>query len=479
MFMSKTKDKDVGKRILSRAEGWMMRMDHYYFEFEHVSGSENIADAASRIGVVRDDPQFGMHKEPHELCTVTTDAEIITDHLLALTTSEVKKTLEKDDELQTVIKWLEKTEKWPEQIAKYQPFQRDMYMQGVLLMKQEKMVLPSVLRARALLLAHRSHPGMSTMKHFLRQGLWWPGMDREVEDFVRSCPECQLVTASNHPLPITLTELPKNPWDYVSMDFSTASDIHNWKALVLTDNYSRFLVAIPMDKTDTDAVKNVLKRVFNTYYIPKTLKADNGPPFNSADLKAWLQRVWGIKLIHSTPLNPTENGLVERCMQGINKITSIAKLGRKNWKEALADYVAAYNTWPHHVTKIPPAELMFGRTVRGLLPDIRTDYQQILDEELRDRDQASKFNRNLREDSRRRATELDIMVGDTVLVSQAKRDKTDSQYKNAFHEVIGIEGAGRATVKDLTTQKVFDRNVKFLKKFVERKTSKLFPSYII
>lgn len=181
--------------------------------------------------------------------------------------------------------------------------------------------------------------------------------------------------------------------------------------------------------------------------------------------------MWGVKLIHSTPLNPTENGLVERSMQGINKISAIARLGKKNWKEALAEYVAAYNTWPHHVTKVPPAELMFGRTVRSLLPDVRTDSKQLVDEELRDRDQSSKFNRNAKEDVRRKASELNIKVGDTVLVSQAKRDKTDTQYRNAFHEVVKITGAGRATVKDLTTQKVYDRNVKFLKKFVKRKMS--------
>lgn len=87
----------------------------------------------------------------------------------------------KDEELQTVVQWLNKDEKWPPSISKYQPFQREMYAQGNVLLKQEKLVLPSTLRRRALTVAHRSHPGMSTMKNFLRQGLWWPNMDREVE----------------------------------------------------------------------------------------------------------------------------------------------------------------------------------------------------------------------------------------------------------------------------------------------------------
>lgn len=470
MFMVQAKErKDIGKRIMSRAEGWLLRTDHFWYEFQHVAGKDNIADSASRICKRRDDPPFDDETESHELYSVVANPGIINDHLLALTNAQVIKESTKDVEIQTVIEWLSKKEKWPLEIAKYQPFQGDLYVQGQLLMKREKVVLPSGLRLRALKLAHISHPGMSTMKNFLRQGLWWPGVDREVEEYVKTCPECQLVTASVTPLPITLTELPNNPWEYVSMDFSSASDTHSWKALVLTDNYSRFLVAVPMEKSDTDAVKRVLKRIFNTYYIPKTLKADNGPPFNSMELKTWLNDSWGVKLIHSTPLNPTENGLVERSMQGINKITAIAKLGKQNWKEALSDYVAAYNSWPHHVTKIPPAELMFGRVVRGLLPNPRTDNQQKHDEELRDRDKVAKFNRNMREDARRHARSSDIKVGDYVLVAQQKRDKSDTFFKNSLHKVVQIEGAGRATIVDTETNKVYQRNVKCLKKFEERK----------
>ena len=73
-------------------------------------------------------------------------------------------------------------------------------------------------------------------------------MDREVEVFVKSGLECQLIkTVCNTP-PITLTDMPKNAWDYVSMDLASSSEALNFKALVLTDNYSRFLVAVPMKK---------------------------------------------------------------------------------------------------------------------------------------------------------------------------------------------------------------------------------------
>lgn len=467
-FMIKpAKQKDIGKRIMSRAEGWFIRLDHYDFDFEHVPGNENIADTASRLCRSKEDYQFGVAKEPHELCLVTACVNQVNETLLALTTEEVGKELEKDVILNKVIAWLDKENEWPQEIARYKAFQRELYVENGFLFKQEKMVLPHILRNRALTLAHRSHPGMSTMKNVLRTGLWWPGMDKEIEAFVRSCPECQLVKTTNTAVPIELTELPENPWDYVSMDISSTTD--NVKTLVLTDNYSRFLIAVPLERTDANSIQKALNRIFLTYYVPKKLKADNGPPFNAVDFKRWLADVWGIKLINSTPLNPTENGLVERGMQGINKIAAIARLEKKCWKQALAEYVADYNSWPHHVTKIAPAELMFGRAIRHRLPNPKTDTRQANDDELRDRDKMAKFQRNQREDTRRGARPLSIKPGDTVLVRNQKADKTDSSYKKELHEVLKICGAGRVTVKEKKSGKIYDRNVKHIKKFFMRK----------
>lgn len=87
------------------------------------------------------------------------------------------------------------------------------------------------------------------MKNFLRLGVWWPEMAKEVESFVQSCPDCQLVTKTNYPLPIEMTNVSNNPWYYVAMDFATISI--KKKAFVLIDNYSKFFVAALMEKTDT------------------------------------------------------------------------------------------------------------------------------------------------------------------------------------------------------------------------------------
>lgn len=371
-----------------------------------------------------------------------------------------------DEKLELVIKHLGSKEAWPESIKRFQVFSRDLRVEDGALTKNGKLVLPEKLKGEALKIAHAAHPGATKMKSSLRKGVWWPGIDADIEQFVKSCPHCQLITDTSRPLPIALTELPNNPWEFIAMDFSTASDKEGWKALVLTDCYSRFLVAVPMEKTDAVAVKRELEKVFRTYYLPKTIKADNGPPFNSEALRSWLEAELGIKLVHSTPLNPTENGLVERQMQGINKVAAIARLEKRGWKEVLAEYVTAYNSWPHSITRIPPAELMFGRAIRGALPDPRLDKKQNVDDELRERDHEAKSRRNVAEDQKRGAVVKTVIEkGDRVLMKQQKADKVDTIYKNAFFEVQGVDGNGRVELKELTTGRTFWRNVKHLKKF--------------
>ena len=48
-------------------------------------------------------------------------------------------------------------------------------------------LIPEILRTKMIKIAHESHFGTSTMKYRLRRNVWWPGMDRDVEDYVRRC----------------------------------------------------------------------------------------------------------------------------------------------------------------------------------------------------------------------------------------------------------------------------------------------------
>lgn len=463
--------RDDGKRILSRAEGWFMRLEYFDFKFEHISGESNIADVPSRLVQTGDDNIKTDPKAEAGICSLTTHITPIVEQQLALTNDEVRKEVLSDKSIQLIIEHLVDEGKWPEEIRMFQKFRSELHLRSGVLMKSHKVILPRLLKERALRIAHVGHPGISTMKNVLRQGLWWHRMDADIEEFVKSCPACQLIKESNTPAPIVKTALPRKPFENVDMDLVTTSQEKGWKALVLIDRYSRFLVTAAMTKTDVVAVKNVLTRIFQIYQVPKILKADNGPPFNSLELKAWLKTRWGTDLENTTPLNPTENGLVERAMQGINRIAKAAKLEKRSWQEMLAEYTAAYNSWPHHSTRLPPNTLMFGRRTRGTLPDWINDESQIDDERLRERDARTKERRNLREDKKRGARENPFVKGDKVLVAQKPTDKLDTVYKNARYVVEAVEGVGRLQLREEGTGKSLTRNVKHVKRLRERNVS--------
>ena len=54
--------------------------------------------------------------------------------------------------------------------------------------------MPSELRESTLELAHERHPGIVNMKKVLRTKVWWPGIDKDVEKFCKSCYGCHLVS---------------------------------------------------------------------------------------------------------------------------------------------------------------------------------------------------------------------------------------------------------------------------------------------
>lgn len=616
---------DSGKRVLTRVEGWILRLEPYDYEFEHVSGVDNIADPASRMTATDDDASsFEKDCKTQEICALTLQnilvhIELVASEVFGMTTENLKDETSRDEELsgllnelkqikqsakeskepskrkclsdnlkwyeslkgdlkqkggvlllngkivlprtlkkealewahrghkkvpamkkliresmwwkgfgedvdvfyrsckvcglpedetqvnalsdsektygvlsnreirsvskqdQRLLKvrgWLNKNDEWPEDIKDFRPFRLELVVNEDVLMKvyhrggerKSLFVLPSVLRNRTLQLAHTSHPGASTMKRLIRKSLWWPKMDTEIENYVRTCHECQLLTASNKPLKIAQTKLPNKPWDLVSMDFSTASAKEGWKALVIVDHYSRFLVARQMHKTDAEAVIKALKEVFRTYYLPKSIQADNGPPFQSGPVHDWLRKK-GIVMRHTTELNPTENGMVERKMQGINKISAIARLEKKSWSQALEDYVSDYNSWPHAATGIAPADLMFGRPVRHRLPNIALEQPEEDDEGMRDTDQETKSRRNDLENKKRKAVDIaEFKVGDFVMIRQEKKDKCDVIYKDSKYEIIEIKQCGETRLQELSTGKIFRRNVKQLKLWKERET---------
>ena len=89
--------------------------------------------------------------------------------------------------------------------------------------------------------------------------------------------------------------------------------------LTIRDECTKFIIAIDVvEKGDTASVKEVFKRVFKKYGLPKYIRSDNGPPFANVlnywgltKLSVWWMTL-GIQLDRNDPGHPEQNGGHER-----------------------------------------------------------------------------------------------------------------------------------------------------------------------
>jgi transposase InsO family protein len=260
--------------------------------------------------------------------------------------------------------------------------------------------------------------------------VWWPGIDKQVEDYVRSCHPCQIVGSKAKPEPIRSTKLPESPWKDISVDLlEITSENH---LLVVVDYYSRWIEAILLRKTDAQHVIKSLEAIFRTHGLPETIRSDNGPPFASREFEAFLKSL-GIIHKKGVPYWPQSNGEVERCNATLLKIVRIARLEGKDWKKALEDFLFHYRVTPHTVTDATPAELLMGRKLRDKLPRVEVNESRVTEAEwkqlLKERDTRKKLRQKQYADKTRAAQDSNISEGDRVLLKQTRKNKLTSNFE--------------------------------------------------
>lgn len=354
----------------------------------------------------------------------------------SITTEIIANAQQRDPDLQTI-----KTSKVVDTRTEYSKHVDNIYESKGILMYQEQFIIPKGLRVYVMDAAHTGHPGKNVMSKSISRYLWWPELNKDVEKYVKSCVSCTLMRRPEHPEPITSTIIPSEPWKRIAIDFFSAPLDIKSKILVIKDYYSRYLITKLVSSENAKETTEALDTVFNIFGKPKSIKSDNGSPFQSASFKSWCKEK-GIDHITSTPLSPRQNGLVERAMQGIKKALTAAKIENRNLTKALNEYVDAYNSWPHAVTLTPPSDLMFARAFRGNFPI--AEQAEIIDatqEDIQERDRSSKLKSKLYQDRIMQAKASVINVNDEVYILKKGETKLSPRFGDSKLKVLAKNGS--------------------------------------
>ena len=307
-----------------------------------------------------------------------------------------------------------------------------------LLLKGTKLVIPKKLQMKVVELAHQGHQGIVKTKRLIREKLWFPGIDKLVEDKIQNCLACQASTLDSKAKyePLIMSELPDGPWQKVDIDFCGPFPSGDY-LLVAMDEYSRFPEIEITKSTSAHATIPKFDKIFSVHGVPEEVKSDNGPPFQSEDFKHFAEYL-GFHHRKITPGYPQANGEVERFMRTLEKAIRCAIVEGKQWKQELSRFLRNYRITPHSSTGIPPATALFNRSIRSTLPEVQKRAKK--HESLRAADAKSKHTMKEYADKRRNAAYSSIQPGVTVLVKQEKVNKYSTPFNPRPYEVTARKG---------------------------------------
>ena len=108
--------------------------------------------------------------------------------------------------------------------------------------------------------------------------VWWPGVSKEIETFDKSCPVCQKTTTPNKE-PLISTPPPSHPWEFIATNLF---ELKNSTYLLTVDYYSRF---VEVQKLNSKTSSSDITHLKSRFGIPAETVSDNGPQFNSQEMK--------------------------------------------------------------------------------------------------------------------------------------------------------------------------------------------------
>ena len=391
---------------------WASRLLPYNFSVSYIKGRTNVvADCLSRLS--------GQECEDTRYYDVSI-AAIQGGTSPCLTLAEISRATAEDEVLQSIISYV--STKWPQLVSEncqqYFRFRDEFSFHQGLLLRGEKIVVPSCLQQRVLSFAHEDHFGMSKSKARLRRSYWWPGMDGDVEKLIRSCFCCQQIPRDS---PVQITEWSTSPWYHLSMDVAGPKRDckgHVFYIVALIDDHSRYVCAQVVNSITSSDIIKFLSNVFTYFGFCGKITTDNGVQFNSSEFTEYL-RCHGIVHIRSAVYNPQANGSIERVNKNLRKLLETLKVEgvtMATLQQKLNGYLLNYNNTTHDTTNATPSELLLKFKPRTRLDVVFPSFEvspQL--KRMQAKIQAKKQRRAQYANSRRRPVDIaPFRIGDWV-----------------------------------------------------------------
>ena len=209
-----------------------------------------------------------------------------------------------------------------------------------------------------------AHPGIKASVKLLSSRFVWPGINRDVANWARTCLACQRSKVHLHTRS-PLGEFPAVDERFQHVHVDLVGPLHPSRGatylLTCIDRFTRWPEAIPLP----DASSETVARAFMEHWVarfgcPTRVTTDRGTSF-SASFHALLATL-GCIHTRTTAYHPQANGMVERMHRPLK--AALKAHDRSSWQDALPLVLLGMRTTIKENTCTTNAEMVYGTTVR-------------------------------------------------------------------------------------------------------------------
>ena len=253
-----------------------------------------------------------------------------------------------------------------------------------------QVVVPELRRKHVLEVGHDQaggHMAAKRTKERIAYTFYWPTMDVDCKEYVKTCKVCQLKKRVSYRDRVPITPIPRadkvfDHWfiDMAGPFFSGEGTKPKYNyAFIAIDSFSRFPACYPMKSMHAKSVCDALLSLWEFTGCCSYISSDLGTNFTSQLTQEFEKRL-GCAPRFNSPYHPNSTGLVERAVGNVKTIISkLAMDHPKQWHTYVSAVTWALREIPNSTTGVAPWTLVMGHIPKGPLAILKESW---INEEL-------------------------------------------------------------------------------------------------
>jgi hypothetical protein len=288
----------------------------------------------------------------------------------------------------------------------------------------------------------------------IRQHLYWPDMQKDVRQYIKTCDTCQLNKKKNKKYGhLPAKEAETVPWEKLCVDLIGPYTIERknqeplvLKAVTMIDPATGWFEVQEYGDKRAGTIANIVEQTWYARYPwPTEITYDRGNEFiGHAFQTDFIKNEYGTKVRGATVRNPQANAILERVHQVVANLVRTFDLENSDvdendpWSGILAAAAFAVRSTFHTTLQATPGQLVFGRDMIFNIKHV-ANWQSIKDRKQK------LINKNNQKENKSRIRHT-YKPGNKVLMKSPNARKYERPYEGPY-KILQVNNNGTVRLK--------------------------------